>query len=265
MKYRLNSNTNDDQYWNINDDQSQVSGGGDTTLLDAGSLAVDAGSRSSLVAGAGSNAGTFAGSNSAELNAGTFDVLTGAGTTGLKINLQFVLADNPTQAFENAIIQAANILDATIKNDITVNLTIGYGEVDGHILTNGSAAAGPSGGAAESYSTIRAKLMALGAAGSGSLPSGSVNGHTTVDVWDAQLKALGFLSANASEVDGAAGFAKDIQSNLLVGVALHELTHAMGRVPDNPSRTDILELYRFTRATACSLTPSLGMTPPRSR
>src|SRR5205085_5522331 len=40
-------------------------------------------------------------------------------------------------------------------------------------------------------------------------------------------------------------------SNLLVGVALHELTHAMGRVPYGApygSQPDILDLFRFTSA-----------------
>src|SRR5262249_40601366 len=45
--------------------------------------------------------------------------------------------------------------------------------------------------------------------------------------------------------DGSATFATDINPNLLVGVALHELTHALGRDPYGP-QPDIFDLFRFT-------------------
>src|SRR5262249_44038005 len=44
---------------------------------------------------------------------------------------------------------------------------------------------------------------------------------------------------------GQANFATDINPNLLLGVALHELTHALGRVPFSP-QPDIMEFDRFT-------------------
>jgi serralysin len=67
-----------------------------------------------------------------------------------------------------------------------------------------------------------------------------------VAVWNAQLKLWGVLGANDTTTDdGSATFATDINPNLLVGVALHELTHAMGRVPYGPA-PDILDLFRFT-------------------
>src|SRR5436309_1962724 len=43
----------------------------------------------------------------------------------------------------------------------------------------------------------------------------------------------------------SAYFSTDINPNLLVGVALHELTHAMGRVPYG-SAPDVFDLFRFT-------------------
>ena len=169
----------------------------------------------------------------------------------MNINLEFVAADNPTAQFEAAIQQAANILDAAFTDNITINLTIGYGEVNGELLTNGSAAAGPDpngGSAFESYSTIRAALIAAASPGDStfaSLPSGSsINGQSTVEVWSAEEKALGQIPANGTGIDGSAGFAKDISSSLLVGVALHELTHALGRVPD--FTPDVFEFFRYS-------------------
>ena len=64
------------------------------------------------------------------------------------------------------------------------------------------------------------------------------------------MKLWGVLGANDTTTDdGSATFATDINSNLLVGVALHELTHAMGRVPYGQpygSQPDIFDLFRFT-------------------
>src|SRR5205085_4326599 len=81
------------------------------------------------------------------------------------------------------------------------------------------------------------------------LPSGStIQGQSSVAVWNAQLKLWGLLSANDTTTDdGSATFATDINPNLLVGVALHELTHAMGRVPYG-SQPDVFDFYRFTSA-----------------
>jgi hypothetical protein len=49
-------------------------------------------------------------------------------------------------------------------------------------------------------------------------------------------------------LDGSAGFGTGIATNLLEGVALHELTHALGRVPYGGSQPDIFDLYRFSSA-----------------
>jgi hypothetical protein len=74
----------------------------------------------------------------------------------------------------------------------------------------------------------------------------SIQGQSNVAVWNAQLKLWGLMGANDTTTDdGSATFATDINPNLLVGVALHELTHAMGRVPFGPA-PDIFDLSRFT-------------------
>ena len=164
---------------------------------------------------------------------------------GLTINLIFDAAAMVAPAsFRSGIQQAAALLSAAVSDKITVNLKIDYSG------TGGGAAAGPDSGLWESYSTVRADLMNNATRGDtafNALPSGStIQGQSNIAVWNAQLKLWGLLGANDTTTDdGSATFATDISPNLLVGVALHELTHAMGRVPYGP-QPDIFDFYRLT-------------------
>ena len=164
---------------------------------------------------------------------------------GITFNLLFDAAAMAAPAsFRAGIQQAASLLTASISDKITVNLNIDYSG------TGGGAAAGPDNGLFESYSSIKADLINHATPGDtifNALPSGSsIQGQSNVAVWNAQLKLFGLLGANdTSTDDGTATFATDINPNLLVGVALHELTHALGRVPYGP-QPDIFDLFRFT-------------------
>jgi FG-GAP-like repeat len=169
---------------------------------------------------------------------------------GITINLEFILADSPTTNFETDVENAAKILAADIHNNITLNIKIGYGEEQGAVLKPGSAEGGPDGGQFESYASVRADLIANAAPGDTNfnfLPTGSsIQGRSQVDVYNAQLKAFGLLAPNDTTTDdGSAGFATNISDSLMVAVALHELTHAMGRVPSGPA-PNIFDLTRFT-------------------
>src|SRR3979409_1184573 len=176
---------------------------------------------------------------------------------GITINLLFdAAAMAAPQSFRDAIQQAAAVLTAAISDKITVNIRIDYSG------TGGGAAAGPDNGLYEPYSTVRADLVNNATPGdtifSTTLPTGtSFQGQTSVAVWNAQLKlwALpGGPAANDTTTDdGSATFATDISPNLLVGVALHELTTAMGRIPYGPPpgqpptpQPDIFDFFRFT-------------------
>src|SRR6266436_2403304 len=147
---------------------------------------------------------------------------------GITINLLFDAAAMAAPAsFRAGIEQAAGILAATISDKITVNLIIDYSG------TGGGAAAGPDHGLYESYSSIRSYLINNATPGDttfNALPGGSsIQGQSNVAVWNAQLKLWGLMAANDTTTDdGSATFATDIDPNLLVGVALHELTHALG-------------------------------------
>ncbi|WP_143275301.1 NF038122 family metalloprotease [Bradyrhizobium canariense] len=164
---------------------------------------------------------------------------------GATINLIFDAAAMAAPAsFRSGVQQAAAILAANITDKITLNIKVDYSG------TGGGAAAGPDSGYYESYSWVRSNLLGHASVGDttfNALPNfSSIQGQSSVAVWNAQLKLWGVLAANdATTDDGSANFATDINPNLLVGVALHELTHAMGRVPYG-SAPDIFDLFRFT-------------------
>jgi hypothetical protein len=164
---------------------------------------------------------------------------------GVTINLIFDAAALAAPAsFRAGIQQAAAIISAAIFDKITVNIKIDYSG------TGGGAAAGPDHGLYQSYSSIRANLINYATPGDptfNALAAGSsIQGQSNIAVWNAQLKLWGLLGANDTTTDdGSATFATDINPNLLVGVALHELTHALGRIPYGP-QPDIFDLFRFT-------------------
>lgn len=167
------------------------------------------------------------------------------------INLEFdAAAEAAPASFRATLEQAASIIESMFSDNITINIDIEYNE---NGIGAGSAEAGPNGGEYVSYSTVYDYLTGTASPGDSTfdfLPApGSSGAPTEVAVWDAQLKAMGLISATGSEIDGTADFSSSISSNLLLGVALHELTHAMGRVPygePDSSEPDIFDFDRFT-------------------
>ncbi len=164
---------------------------------------------------------------------------------GIIINLVLDAAAQAAPAsFKNGLQQAVAILAGNITDKITVNINIDYSG------TGGGAAAGPDNGIYENYSWVHSELVNNATSGDttfNSLPSGTaIQGQSNVAVWNAQLKLWGVIGANDTTTDDASAyFSTDINPNLLVGVALHELTHAMGRVPYG-SAPDVFDFYRFT-------------------
>jgi hypothetical protein len=172
-----------------------------------------------------------------------------SGTVGTASNFHINLVYDAAamaapQSFRDGVQTAMNLLSAALSDSITINIKIDYSG------TGGGAAAGPDNGLYESYSSVRSYLVSNASVGDtsfNSLPdTTSIQGKSSVAVWNAQLKLFGLMSPNDTTTDdGSATFATDINPNLLVGVALHELTHALGRVPYG-SQPDVFDFYRFT-------------------
>ncbi|HEY5504495.1 MAG TPA: NF038122 family metalloprotease, partial [Sedimentisphaerales bacterium] len=141
-------------------------------------------------------------------------------------------------------------MDSLIFNNITVTIRVGYGDWNNNQYTGLTTGAegGTLNGLNESYTNLIAALAshetsAVDQTFVNSLPNtSSLNGVSNFYVPSAVDKALGLLSPTNSAVDGAVGMGTQISSNLLVGVALHELTHAMGREPG----VGPFDLFRYT-------------------
>jgi protocatechuate 3,4-dioxygenase beta subunit len=160
------------------------------------------------------------------------------------MSLNLVLNYEPSalaapQSFRDAMQTAANILQATIKDNITVTIQVGYGDYYNNAITGlgTSAVGGDLYGNFVSYASLKAALAShvtstLDQTFINSLPNGtSVNGLSGFYIPSTIEKVLGMISPTASALDGAVGFGTQIPTASLVGVALHEFTHAMGREP----------------------------------
>jgi len=141
---------------------------------------------------------------------------------------------------------AAQYLDSLITNNITVNIQVGWGEVAGQSLATGDLGEGGANGVIMSYTQLKADLLANSSSAAdatayASLPTTDISNGAGFFVSAAEEKAWGLISATGAGVDGAVGFGTSGPYNYsttatgvsgeysLLGVALHELTHALGR------------------------------------
>ena len=153
------------------------------------------------------------------------------------------------QSFRTGMQDAANILDAAIQNNITINIKVGYGEFNGQPLTNqNESLGGPAQVVTETYSQLRALLKSHETSSAdvtsvNALPNTTtLNGVSNLVIASAEAKALGVLSPNNTALDGSVGMGTNFTGDVLIGGALHEITHAMGRIVGNSA----LSLFRYT-------------------
>lgn len=167
--------------------------------------------------------------------------------------------------FTTAFADAISFYQNTFSNPITVNLNVGWGEVNGNTIGSGSLAESDTYAVGYGYSTVRNALVNNGSPGY--LPASDPTGGRTITVTTADAKALNlntFSGPNAS--DGAVGFNSNYQWTFnpnqravpneydFIGVAEHEISEVLGRQSAlDPTCTggsacpeSVQDLFRYT-------------------
>ncbi len=198
----------------------------------------------------------------------------------MQINLNWdASASNAPNGFKAIVQQAAKILDAQILNNLTVTLNVGWGEDLGTLFTSATALAmgGPDNFVSCTYSQMTSALSQQATANgctfiTANLPATDPTGGTgTWAVSQAQAKVFGITDTTPTTTDGSIGFASDVTWNLTGGqnmgagqydlfdTALHEITHALGRI-NNASYGYYGPINLYTYASQGSL--QLGASSP---
>ena len=192
-----------------------------------------------------------------------------AASSSLVINISWdASVQSAPSGFTAAVLAAAHTLESQFVDPVTINLSIGYGEVNGRALGSDTLGASQSYLDRFSYPTLRNALAADATsaddrAAAASLPAASPVAGT---YWTttAQAKALGLAAANGPATDGFIGFSSSAPfaydgSNGVAagsydfnGVALHEMTEVMGRllltgatIGGMPNSYDLLDLFHY--------------------
>lgn len=149
-------------------------------------------------------------------------------------------------AFVSAVLAAAQYLESLFVNPVTLNISVGFGEIDGSTLGGNTLGASSTYITHYSYATQRNALASDAtspddASTVASLPAISpVSG--TFWATTSEAKALGLAPANGTSTDGYIGFSSSLPftyndaNGVAAGsydffdVALHELTEVMGRL-----------------------------------
>ena len=151
-------------------------------------------------------------------------------------------------AFKTDVMAVVQYLESKFTDPITVNINVGYGQIDGQPLDAGALGESSTFLSSFTYSQLKNALVAdaktsTDAAAIASLPATDpVSGTHSYWIATAEAKALGLLSGSGSSIDGYIGF--DAASNTFdydntngvsaglydfFGVVAHEITEVMGR------------------------------------
>lgn len=162
--------------------------------------------------------------------------------------------------FKQAVQYAASFFDDLITSPITINIEVGWGEARDTALKAGLLGeAYVTTGLFRSFADYGAALAAHNTSPTiQSALDNLVDPGRQVFVPGAQAKAIGVLAADAPLTDGAIGFAasptlyaydpdnRAVAGKVdLIGLAQHEITHALGRVSYTWGTTGF-DLYRYS-------------------
>jgi hypothetical protein len=191
---------------------------------------------------------------------------------GLVFNITYGSSVNNAPAgFTDAFANAIQFYEAQFTDPVTINIEVGWGEIDGQALT--SAAVGESETFLDkySYAQFRSALMADAKSADDAtaisfLSANDPTGGGNYLIATAEEKALGLIGDDGS-LDGYIGFGSGVSYSFdsnnravsgkydFIGVAEHEITEIMGRIAllgqslGSISRTySALDLFRYSAA-----------------
>ncbi|HLH12144.1 MAG TPA: NF038122 family metalloprotease [Methylovirgula sp.] len=164
---------------------------------------------------------------------------------------------NAPAGFQDCVAAACAFFDSTFTAPVTINIHIGYGEVDGTPMKSNALGESESNYAFVTYGQLRTALIEQGARGASTLPVNQPAGY--LDVSTAEAKALGVMAAANTTIDGWVGissaytFTSDPNNRAvfgaydLVGVLEHEISEVMGRTSslDAFNSYSPLDLFRY--------------------
>jgi hypothetical protein len=183
----------------------------------------------------------------------TFDASTGSAPAGF-----FTAFDNAIQFYE------------TFTDPITINLHVGWGDINGAALSPGNLGQSSTNQQAVPYATLQTALTndaksANDATAVASLPGADPTPGTNFAMSNAEAKALGILAGNAAGIDGWVGFDSTATYTFdpnnravpgafdFIGIAHHEITEIMGRYGfgqnGNGGRDSPIDLFRYLTAS----------------
>jgi PEP-CTERM motif len=178
-------------------------------------------------------------------------------------------------AFNNEILRFESIY----TDPITINLHVGWGEINGGSLNPGNIGQSLTNQQAVSYAALKAALVADAktaddATAIAHLPSADPTPGKNFAMSNAEAKALGLLAGNAAGIDGWVGFDKNSTYTFdpnnrsvagaydFFGLADHEITEVMGRYGfaqnGGGGRDSPIDLFRYSGAGTLDLSPAFG-------
>lgn len=175
--------------------------------------------------------------------------------------------DQAPAAYKNAVQSVAAFFDHLFSADVTINITVGWGEFAGNPIQPGALGNSlRSGAVTQTFGQVASALNAIArtpderAAVANDLSGPDpFNGASIVQVWNADAKALGLIDPHGTNIDGAIGFATNANlafdpdhravNGLLdfYGIAAHEISEILGRFSqaNNQTFSTVMDLFRY--------------------
>jgi hypothetical protein len=188
---------------------------------------------------------------------------------------------NAPAAFAASFTSVLQFYQTTYTDPITINLNVGWGEINGNPLAVGNLGQSLTNQQAASYATLKTALTndsksVADATAVASLPAADPTPGVNFAMSNAEAKALGLLAANAAGVDGYVGFNSSAAFFFdptlgatagqydFVALASHEITEVMGRYGFGQNggggRDSPIDLFRYLTSNGQrNLAPARGI------